>query len=535
MEIPGYRIQRLIGKGGMATVYLAIQESLHRPVVLKILDQVTDQRTEDLIERFIAEGRIIASLRHPNIITIYDIGLADSSLYISMEYVQGGDLKQRMELPVTTDEALDYLAKIASALAEAHKHGIVHRDVKPANILFRDEHTPLLTDFGIAKQVDTEADLTSTGIFLGSPNYVSPEQADGIKTDGRADIYSLGCIFHEMLTGKKPFLSSSVIDIIIQHKQAPIPRLPSDCADMQPLLDRMMAKRREDRYPDAEALIHAIAKIRDVRRRAQRLSETGTLDADAVVSAVRERRARQVLGALILLGMVMFSSLKYVEIRLKSPSAPAVPVSAQAILASAPDLAPPMPVAGAQPQADAEIPGSTGMEPAAAPNPVADAAVPAGNVAEPPMATHAPAETVTAANPLPAPEATTTQTPTAATPAAPPPAEVTQALLWLGKRSLEEYKLTYPPKDNAYYYFNRLLEMEPGNQSAVSGILSIADRYALLAEQSLAKDELDKTTAYMEIGLRINPDNEALLAMKNMIHSKDQSFFSRMKSLFTSR
>jgi serine/threonine-protein kinase PpkA len=536
MEIPGYRIQRLIGKGGMATVYLAIQESLHRPVVLKILDQVTDQRTEDLIERFIAEGRIIASLRHPNIITIYDIGLADSSLYISMEYVQGGDLKQRMELPISTDEALDYLAKIAGALAEAHKHGIVHRDVKPANILFRDEHTPLLTDFGIAKQVDTEAaDLTSTGIFLGSPNYVSPEQADGIKTDGRADIYSLGCIFHEMLTGKKPFLSSSVIDIIIQHKQAPIPRLPAECADMQPLLDRMMAKRREDRFPDAEALIHAIAKVWDVRRRAQRLSETGTFDAVAMASAVRERRAKQVLGALILLGMVMFSSLKYVEIRLKAPSAPAEPVSAQAILASAPDLAPPLPAAGAQPQAGAEVPDNTGTEPAAAPNPTTNAEVPAGAGAEPAPAPPAPAQKVAAANPPPEAEAETTQPPVAATPAAPPPAEVAQALLWLGKRSLEEYKLTYPPKDNAYYYFNRLLEMDPGNQNAVTGILEIANRYALLAEQSLAKDELDKTTAYMEIGLRINPDNEALLAMKNMIHSKDRSFFSKMKSLFSSR
>ncbi len=527
MEIPGYRIQRLIGKGGMATVYLAIQESLHRPVVLKILDQVTDQRTEDLIERFIAEGRIIASLRHPNIITIYDIGLADSSLYISMEYVQGGDLKQRMELPVTTDEALDYLAKVASALAEAHKHGIVHRDVKPANILFRDEHTPLLTDFGIAKQVDTEADLTSTGIFLGSPNYVSPEQADGIKTDGRADIYSLGCIFHEMLTGKKPFLSNSVIDIIIQHKQAPIPRLPAECADMQPLLDRMMAKRREDRFPDAEALIHAISKLREVRRRVQRLSETGTFDAGAVSSATRERRAKQVLGALILLGMVMFSSLKYVEIRLKAPAAAVEPVSAQTILATAPELAPPLQGAGEK--------GPAMVTPAPA-EASTSADGPAVGGAEPAPTAPAPVETAaSAAAPGTAEVAAATPAPNAPPQSAPPPAEVTQALLWLGKRSLEEYKLTYPPNDNAYYYFNRLLEMDPGNQDAVTGILEIANRYAMLAEQSLARDETDKTTAYVEIGLRINPDNEALLALKEMMQSQNQSFLAKMKNLFSSR
>jgi serine/threonine-protein kinase PpkA len=196
----------------MATVYLAIQESLNRPVVLKILDNVDADKSQDLTERFMAEGRIIASLTHPHIITIYDIGVANNSLYISMEYVQGGDLKQRLELPISEEESLDILAKVSRALNEAHKHGIVHRDVKPANILFRDSNTPLLTDFGIAKQVDNENDLTSTGIFLGSPNYVSPEQADGVKIDGRADIYSLGCILYEMLAGHKPYISTSVID-----------------------------------------------------------------------------------------------------------------------------------------------------------------------------------------------------------------------------------------------------------------------------------------------------------------------------------
>lgn len=530
MEIPGYRIQRLIGKGGMATVYLAIQESLHRPVVLKILDQVTAQRTEDLIERFIAEGRIIASLRHPNIITIYDIGLSDNSLYISMEYVQGGDLKQRMELPVSVDESLDYLSKVAGALAEAHKHGIVHRDVKPANILFRDEHTPLLTDFGIAKQVDTEADLTSTGIFLGSPNYVSPEQADGIKTDGRADIYSLGCIFYEMLTGKKPYLSNSVIDIVIQHKQAPIPRLPAECADLQPLLDRMMAKRREDRFPDAEALIQSIARMRDARRRAQGLSDTGTFVVDSVAAAERrQRRAKQLLGALVLLGMVMFSSLKYVEIRLKTPTVQREPVAPQAILATAEGLAPPVgtPTAGAPaavPVPAPEVVDTTGTtatgvagEPAPGTEPAAE--VSTAGTATPAQGAPAPATTV------PEPAMAPTQ----------PPEQVSQALLWLGRKCLDDFKLTYPPKDNAYYYFNRLLEIDPGNQAAVTGILEISNRYAVLAEQSMARDELDKTAAYVDIGLRINPDNEALLALRNFSHGQSNSFLGKLKSLFSSR
>lgn len=147
MEIPGYRIEKEIGKGGMATVYLAVQESLDRSVVLKVLDKVQSSTADDMTTRFIDEGRIVASLRHPNIVTIFDIGLAGDELYISMEYVHGGDLKKRMESHVAPKIALDIVGKVGSALASAHAHNVIHRDVKPANILFRDDDTPLLTDF----------------------------------------------------------------------------------------------------------------------------------------------------------------------------------------------------------------------------------------------------------------------------------------------------------------------------------------------------------------------------------------------------
>ncbi|MBI2969833.1 MAG: serine/threonine protein kinase [Gammaproteobacteria bacterium] len=483
MQIPGYTIQRSIGRGGMATVYLAIQESLHRPVVLKILDQIDTAKSEDLVDRFIAEGRILASLHHPNIITIYDIGLSDDSLYISMEYVQGNDLKHRMELPISEDEALDYLGKIASALAEAHRHGIVHRDVKPANILFRDDDTPLLSDFGIAKQVDTESDLTSTGIFLGSPNYVSPEQADGRRIDGRADIYSLGCILYEMLTGNKPYTSDSVINIVIQHKQAPIPEFPEEFKDLQPLLNRMMAKHREERFPDADALISEIKKLKEARARKRGLQG---LEGDETTAAerleARSRRAKQLLTGLILVGLILFSSLKYVEIRLKAPAVRMDRVSTETVLKTEP------------------------------------ASISAG-------------ASVAAATPEGGPEADTAQG-SAPAPVEPAPEEVRQALVWLGRQSLEEYKLTYPPKDNAYYYFSRLLEIDPGNRTAVNGILEIADRYAVLAEQSLAHNEVEKTAAYVEIGLRINPDNEALIALKDLTSTHDSSFLGTVRSLF---
>jgi serine/threonine protein kinase len=481
MEIPGYIIQREIGKGGMATVYLAIQESLNRPVVLKILDDVDADESRDLTERFMAEGRIIASLSHPNIITIYDIGITNNSLYISMEYVHGGDLKQRLELPMSDKEALDILAKVSNALYEAHKHGIVHRDVTPANILFRDSDTPLLTDFGIAKRVDTEMDLTSTGIFLGSPNYVSPEQADGLKIDGRADIYSLGCIFYEMLTGEKPYRSESVIDIVIQHKQSPVPILPEDLAEYQELLNRMMAKDRDKRIPDAEALVNSVEKLeRKHRRRFADFDFDITGAFSNIDPQVRDKRGKQVLAGMILFSLVLFSTLEYVDIRLKSPASNTANASTETVLDSGPIVIPPIDntqtqTSTVQPQQDQQLsPKQEG----------------------------------------------------------PQLNEVINALTWLGNQSLEQFKLTYPPRDNAYYYFNRLLQLDPGNEIAINGIYNIAEQYAVLAEQTMLNNEMEKTASYVEIGLKIDPNNKSLLSMKDFVENNSSGLLNTIKSFF---
>ena len=405
-----------------------------------------------------------------------------------MEYVQGGDLKQRLELSITPDEALRYLAQIADALGEAHRHGIIHRDVKPANILFKDD-TPLLSDFGIAKVINADADLTSTGIFLGSPNYVSPEQADGLKLDGRADLYSLGCIFYEMLTGKKPYISDSVIDIVIKHKQAPIPKLPNDLKEYQGLVDKLMAKKREDRFSDAEALIGEIEKLQS--RPGSAMGLKGLVDneeARIAAAELRSKRSKQILIGLILLSLIMFSSLKYVEIKLKDTTVKGKNVSTSTLLAQTPDNIGPPPAAANTTMPENNV-ASTGPE-------VEPQAVPEKQL---------------------------------------PQEEVIKALLFLGRQSLDEFKLTYPPRDNAYYYFTRLLELQPGNKDAINGILAIADRYSVLAEQSMIKNEIDKTKAYVDLGLRINPKNEALLAMKNFVKTQDTSLFTTFKKLFSKK
>lgn len=507
MEIQGYKILREIGKGGMATVYLAVQESLHRNVVLKILDDVKVDNS-DLGERFLAEGRILASLNHPNIITIYDIGIANDLLYISMEYVQGGDLKQRLELPVSPDEVLDYISKVVSALGEAHKHGIVHRDVKPANILFSDNDTPILTDFGIAKEVDTDSDLTSTGIFLGSPNYVSPEQADGQKIDGRADIYSLGCIFYEMLTGEKPYISNSVIDIVIQHKQGPIPTLPEEFEEFQPLLDKMMAKQRDQRFAEAGDLISAISALQRKRADAGISTDfdiTGLSQTDGY--ARRQKRASKILMGLVLLGLVMFSSLKYIEIKIKTDPRKKNQISTSTVLDSTPMVIPTL--------ESGEVVVETGSAPMPEPDPSIE---PGSENTDPDSAT-------TATEPEPTPVAEPE----------PVSEDVLKALAWLGNQSLEEYKLTYPPKDNAYYYFSRMLELSPGNRQAVMGILEISDRYAVQAEQALARNQQADMLKYIEYGLRINPQNESLLTLKSLAGNQDTSFLGTIKSMFSKK
>ena len=486
MQIPGYQIEREIGKGGMATVFLAVQESLERSVVLKVLDKDFRNKSEDMTQRFLDEGRILASLHHPNIVTIYDIGVAGDEMYISMEYVQGGDLKNRMQSHILPTVALDIVSKIGSALASAHSHNIIHRDVKPANILFRNDDTPLLTDFGIAKQTDDDKDLTSTGIFLGSPNYVSPEQADSKRVDGRSDIYSLGCIFYEMLTGYKPYHSNSVIDIVIQHKTAPVPSLSGRLAEYQPLLEKMMAKNLEERFASADEMVKAVEEF-------QASTDDNVVSTDFDITGSEEdktkkttkKKSMMILIVLLIISATFFFGLQFIEIKIKSPKTKINQVTTNTVLN---DLQP----------------TST-------------------NLAE---------QTLTASQTEQTEEVESIETTEMDETVEPISEEVTQALAWLGRQSLEEFKLTYPAKDNAYYYFSRLLEIQPDNRIAYEGILAISERYAILAEQSLIKNEIEKTRTYIEIGLRIDPQNQALLSLQKLVTNQKTGVWQTLKSFF---
>lgn len=254
VEIPGYRIVRVLGKGGMATVYLAVQQIFEREVALKVMSTALAE-DPSFGQRFLREARIVSQLVHPNIITVYDVGVHDNAYYLSMEYVAGPDLKQARE-KLSLSQKIQIILDIAKALDFAGKKGYVHRDIKPENILLRsDSFSAVLMDFGIARAAETDFSVTQTGMALGTPHYMSPEQAKGQPVDHRSDLYSLGVVFYYLLTGSVPYHADSAVAIGIKHLTEPVPTLPAHLQALQRFIDRLMAKLPEDRYQSAAELI----------------------------------------------------------------------------------------------------------------------------------------------------------------------------------------------------------------------------------------------------------------------------------------
>lgn len=249
-----FKIVRSLGSGGMADVYEAEDPSLDRRVAIKVLPPEMT-RNKQLIQRFEKEVRAAASLNHHGIVTVFEVGEHDGLHFYTMRMLTGGDLRDRIEAGLNEVEALAILRELADAFAHAHSRGFVHRDVKPENIIFDAQGYPVLTDFGIAKAVDSGTRVTATGVSVGTPRYISPEQARGRTVDARADLYSLGVILYEMLTGNPPYDGEESLAVIFQHVTEPIPRLPEAHARLQPLVDALMAKDPDDRPDSAEALI----------------------------------------------------------------------------------------------------------------------------------------------------------------------------------------------------------------------------------------------------------------------------------------
>lgn len=452
---------RHIAEGGMASVYLAVQESLGRHVVIKLLKKVDDVYQS---ARFHHEGRIIASLNHRNIITIYDIGVIGERYYISMEYLEGGDLEERMHSNISVDAALDLVAEIGSCLDFLHKQDIVHRDIKPANILFHEDGTPILSDFGVAKQQEVDINLTRDGTALGSPYYISPEQAECKVLDGRADIYSLGIILYEMLTGAKPYEGDSYMETIIAHMCNPVPSLPPALACYQELIDRMIAKDRNDRFSTAGEMVESIRTLRSgntvkpVKNRTNpAITGFDKYAAGAVNSALggqasglsrlnitpENNSTVLVIGALLVTFVIAMGLLNIRALVFSTPATVAT-----------------------RTQTTEPAPGNT-------------------------------AQAAVSTNPE------------------------HEEYLIKARKARGLLRFATPENDSAYYYYRKILEDDPDHPDALRGVAEIAEIYADLVEWAVNKGAYRKAREYVNTGLEVNPSNERLLALENTIPLPD--------------
>jgi len=280
-----YHILEQLGEGGMATVYKAYDTRLEADVAVKVIrtENILPSVLDRTLKRFEREAKALARLTHANIVKVTDYGEYEGKPYLVMEYLPSGTLKSKLGKPIPWREAARLLVPVARALAYAHEQGMVHRDVKPSNILITQSGDPMLTDFGIAKIIDEEAtvDLTGTSAAVGTPEYMAPEQVTAKSVDHRADIYALGVVFYEMVTGRKPFTADTPMAVLFKHASDPLPRpkgfVPTLPDAVEKVLLKALAKRPEDRYASMSGFANA-------------LERTVISEQSAVISKVKEEK-----------------------------------------------------------------------------------------------------------------------------------------------------------------------------------------------------------------------------------------------------
>lgn len=261
--IPGYRFLQTIARSPKSEIHVAHSLELGHNVAVKLL------RTGPLAEspageeeRFERERDLLMRLKHPSIVDVYDWGHGEDFRYIVTEYFPSGSLELRIRNLMTVKDSVDIFLQIAGALVIVHSAGLCHRDLKPANVMMRQDGRIVLIDFGLAKHLDNASQVTSAGEVRGSPYYISPEQAEGAPVDPRSDLYSLGVILYEMLTGQRPFRGSTIIAIIQSHRNDPIPVLPPELSRFQRMIDALLAKDPRDRFPSAVTAIAELARMK---------------------------------------------------------------------------------------------------------------------------------------------------------------------------------------------------------------------------------------------------------------------------------
>jgi DNA-binding NarL/FixJ family response regulator len=261
--VPGYNLVKKIAQSSGGAVYLAESAQMPHAIALKVHHLLgAESVTEQERQRFLRECELLATLNHRAIADVFDFGVTEACFYLAMEYFPCGSLRERLKNPVSEADALDYAQQMGEALKVVHAAGIIHRDLKPSNLMLTDHNRLVLIDFGLARIGSASSELTHPNIRLGTPYYMSPEQIDGHDPDSRCDLYSLGVIVFEMLTGVLPYRGQSVAEIVERHRAAPLPRLPGKLAIYQSLIDRLMAKKPQDRFATAVEFLEGLQKLR---------------------------------------------------------------------------------------------------------------------------------------------------------------------------------------------------------------------------------------------------------------------------------
>lgn len=459
LDIPGYLVHGRLGKGGMAEVYLATQESLNRKVAVKVLDRLDD---EALIDRFVREARMLASLRHPSIVTIHDIDrLPDGRPYLAMEFLSGGDLGRYKGQALEPLEALRIVRQIAGALAVVHDKGLVHRDIKPANILFRDDGTAVLTDFGIAKDLELDTELTQFNVAVGSPAYSSPEQAQCQPLDARSDIYSLGVILLELLAGENPYRGASYAETVLNHVQMDPPLLRRGLSDYQHLIDRMLAKEPDERFADCRVLVDSLTELCDLNLDFTRIAPAVQLDRSSQKPTAR-RRYRGLLWGLAGLMLLAVSSGGgyYVVLRMK--------------IADLLELGEQRLAEGKLVEPTADNADFYFHEVLRLDNDNAQAGEGLQRVLAARIA----------------------------------------SILALAEQRLADDNLVQPEQDNAVFYYQQVLSLAPGNEQALAGLEKVAQRFVEHSEEAYRQREFALALEYIDVGLQVAPTNPTLLELR---------------------
>jgi tRNA A-37 threonylcarbamoyl transferase component Bud32 len=279
-QIAGYRLIKTIAESATAAVYLARNDDLTQPVALKV--QALKGRgevTEADRQRFVRECQILSALNHRSIADVLDYGITDEYSYLALEYFPCGSLRDRLKNPVSEADAVNYARQIGEALQVLHSANVVHRDLKPSNLMLTDDNRLILIDFGSASMRLAASDLSRSDLCTGTPYYVCPEQIDNRDPDGRGDLYSLGIVLYEMLVGALPYVGNNLIEIFTAHRAAPVPRLPQRVLRYQPIIDRLLAKEPDDRYPSATLFLEDLSAVSaPIRTSVSGVSQMGVLN-----------------------------------------------------------------------------------------------------------------------------------------------------------------------------------------------------------------------------------------------------------------